>query len=103
MTNVARLPRAAETLRTQVLEIKTRSKVERHGEPDGFNVYRSVIFNKATSTWLEPILSVIEDPRIAALSIEGDGRLVVTFVADRRADSTEPFPLTKVADVLQGA
>lgn len=101
MTNIARLPRAAEVLRDQVTSLKPRTKVETHGEPDGFNVYRSIIFNKATSSWLQPLLEVVDDPRISSIEESGDGRLVVTFSARTNADLTDPFPLEKVADVLQ--
>lgn len=102
MANTVRLPRAAKTLSDQVSSLKARTKVERYGEPDGFNVVRSIIFNKATSTWLAPVLDIIEDRRIAALRVRADGRLIVTFVSSPAADSTEPFPLEKVNRILQG-
>lgn len=102
MANTVRLPRAAKTLSDQVSSLKARTKVERYGEPDGFNVVRSIIFNKATSTWLAPILDIIEDRRIAALRVRNDGRLIVTFAPGAVADQTDPFPLEKVARILRG-
>ena len=101
MANTARLPRAAEVLRDQVMGLKPRTKVERHGDPDGFNVYRSIIFNKATSTWLAPILDIIDDPRVVSLETDDGGRLVVTFAPSVIADRTDSFPLEKVTAVLQ--
>jgi hypothetical protein len=102
MANTARLPRAAEVLRDQVVNLKPRTKIEQTGDPDGFNVYRSISISKATAPWLAPILEIIDDPRIASLETDDGGRLVVTFAPTVIADRTDPFPLEKVATVLQG-
>lgn len=97
-----RIPYAAEQLRTQVLALKPRAKVETFGEPDGLRVVRSLVFNKATSNWLRPIMEVIDptDPRIVDLADDDQGRLVVTFSHLPLADHRDPFPLAQVAAVL---
>lgn len=102
MMNTARLARAAEVLRDQVMDLKPRTKVEWAGDPDGFNVYRSIVFSKATSNWLAPILDILSDPRVVSSETDDGGRLVVTFASSVIADRTTPFELEKVATVLQG-
>lgn len=100
--NHTRLPRAASTLVKQVAAAKPRTKASPHGDPDGLGVVRSVIFNKATSTWLSPILEAIEDTRVERLELQDDGRLVVTFVSTVYADRTNEFPLDAVDAILNG-
>jgi hypothetical protein len=100
--NNTRLPRAASTLMSQVSARKPRTTVEPHGDPDGLGVVRSIIFNKATGTWLTPILEAIADPRIQSVETQDGGRVVVTFVHTIYADRTAEFPLDSVDAILNG-
>jgi hypothetical protein len=91
---------AAEELVAQVRVIKRRSTWT-YGTPDGFNRIRSVMFDRKTSGWLRPVLDVIDDPRILSLT-DDDGRCVVTWVPDSRADTRTSYPLAEVGRVLAG-
>ena len=96
-----RLPYAALTLIEQVRLDKPRAKVEPAGDPDGFNVHRTIRFDKRTSTWLAPLLEAIEDPRIESLHVTDAGYLYVTFIAKPQADQRARFPLAAAAEVTQ--
>lgn len=100
--NVTRLPRAAETLRSQVDALRPRSKSEAHGSPDGYRVIRSVVFSKAAAKWLLELLEIIDDKRIVGLEPQSDGRLIVTFAPTVDADDPTPFPLESVDSILRG-
>lgn len=68
------------------------------GEPDGFGITRTVKFDEGTADWLEPVLNVLEDPRIEQ-ACEGQ----VTFVPDIRADFRHGFDLESADAALNGA
>lgn len=95
-----RLPYAARTLIEQVTDKKPRTKAEPFGDLDGFGVARTIRFNKATGTWLAPLLDEIRDPRIQEHHLTGGGYLHVTFVADRRADDKSEFPLDAAETIV---
>lgn len=101
MSNTPRLPKAAEVLRDEVLALKPRAKVEPYGDLDGFQVWRSLVFSKSASTWLDQMLAIIEDKRIEDTETLDDGRLVVTFVGTIDADLSTTFALRTVSEILQ--
>jgi hypothetical protein len=96
---MARLPYAAKQLIKQASEAKPATKAKPVDEPDGLGVHRTVSFNKATSTWLKPLLEEIDDPRIASLEVDKGGLLEVTFVTTIAADDRTPFPLEAAEQV----
>lgn len=97
---MARIPLAAKQLVRQATDAKPQTKAERAGEPDGFGTYRSVSFNKATSKWLEPLLTVLSDDRIESTESE-DGILTVHFVPGRPSELSHPFDLDSAAVVAE--
>lgn len=98
---MTRLPYAATTLIGQVQAHRKQAKYTEEGEPDGFNVYRTIAFDKVTSRWLTPLLLEIADPRILSLDTI-NGRLHVTFIGGPRADRNHEFPLVDASIVLKG-
>lgn len=96
---MGRITWGAETLIDQVRALRKNVEVE-YGDPDGLEVARSVRFDKDTSKWLEPLLSVQLDPRIESLDLTASGYLHVNFQPTPVADGREPFPLADVDRVL---
>lgn len=97
---MTRLVPAAEELVAQVRILRPRSTWT-YGTPDGYDRIRTVQFDRRTSKWLRPIMEVVDDPRIYHLG-DDDGRLIVTWVPDVRADNRRPYPLAEVERVLDG-
>lgn len=91
---MSRIPPAMKTLIAQVKQHREDAEIEVE-EPDGFNVYRRVSFDEHTSNWLDEHLSVFgaHDKRIANWFTSRGGHIIIDFVADRRADNSEPFSL----------
>jgi hypothetical protein len=97
-----RIPYAAKVLIDQTTERRPHTNASMVGHPDGFGVIRSIKFNKATSTWLAPLLEAIGDERIEALELDGKGLLTVTFIPGIEADFKHPFPLD-AAETVTGS
>lgn len=95
-----RLPYAAEVLIDQVQEQKPKATYE-EGDPDGFDVVRTVKFDKATSKWLAPLLEVVEDWRIEEVNLTDAGYLHVTFIGGTDADARDPFPLDAAEQIVK--
>jgi hypothetical protein len=89
------------TLVAQVKEQREDAEIE-FEDVDGYNTYRRVSFDEQTSNWLEPIISLIgpKDRRIKGHFTSRGGMLIVDFVADGRAEGSEPFPIPQVEKVL---
>lgn len=68
-------------------------------DPDGFGVWRTLVLDTKTTETFEALLDELLDPRIASRDVR-DGRYVVNFVSDRRADDATPFHLDKAYAVL---
>lgn len=94
-------PPAIHTLIGEVTEARPDATIEPTGEPDGFGRTRSVHFDPDTAGWLEPILDVLEDERVADYASNKKG-LIVTVVPDVRADQATPFEIADVDEVLNG-
>lgn len=97
-----RLPYAAKRLIQQATDAKPATKAKPVDDPDGLGVHRTIQFNKATSTWLKPLLEEMDDPRIASLEVDKGGLLEVTFVATTFADDRTPFALEAAEIVVKG-
>lgn len=99
-----RIPYAAQRLIDDAKAHKPKAKVDaaRAGDPDGFGVFRTIAFNKATSKWLAPLLEVLNDPRIVQSVVNDDGLLEVTFSPRINADDRSPFPLREAETVVGG-
>lgn len=95
-----RLPYGAETFVEQVTGLRKSAKYER-GEPDGFDVVRSITFDKATSKWLTPILDYIDDERIVDTTTEKD--LLTVHFSDESAvaDQRDTYPLAEAEEVAK--
>lgn len=91
---------AAQQLVDQVKALKPEAEATVDEEQDGLGFNRSVTFDEKTSKWLDPILDVIRDERIASRGFSRASRLTVTFVADTRADFAAPFEIDAVDRVL---
>lgn len=87
-----RLPHAATVLTAQVQAKYKNATAERVGEPDGFNVIRSVKFDKTSSKWLAKVLPQLDDPRIAGFTEKG-GQVTVEFTGRTIADQRDQFAL----------
>lgn len=97
-----RLPYGAETFIEQVQGLRKSAKFEQ-GDPDGFDVVRSITFDKATSKWLEPILDHLGDDRIVGYSTSKE-QLTVDFSDESVvADQRDPYPLESAAEVAEDA
>jgi hypothetical protein len=95
-----RLPHGAETLIEQVRELRKSAKYEQ-GDPDGYDVVRSITFDKATSTWLGDALDYIDDDRIADVTTD-KGLTTVHFHADSHiADQRDHYPLEDAITVAE--
>lgn len=94
-----RIPPAARTLVAQVLAARPDTEWEPAGEADGYKRYRKVRFVDAAD-WLEPVMEAHSDRRIVNYYVE-DGDLFVMFVADVRADRTQPFEVDEALKVLE--
>lgn len=97
-----RQPYAMQTLISQVSKRHEDASAE-VSDLDGFNIYRTVVFDEATSERLEPQIDYIEaDPRVASVSVdEEDNTLSITFVSGAKAESRAPFYLSR-PESLQG-
>lgn len=91
---------AAQQLIDQVKAHREGAEAEVDAETDGLGFNRSVTFDEKTSQWLDPVLDVLKDERIAAKTTSRAGRLTVTFVPDTRADFATPFEIESVDRVL---
>jgi hypothetical protein len=96
---MSRIPHAATQLITQVQAERKSATFQNEGDPDGFDTYRTISFDKGSSKWLAPILEAAEDPRIAETHLLKE-RLHVTFVPGVEADHVDEFPLAEVDAVL---
>jgi hypothetical protein len=87
-----RLPYGADDLIAAIRASHPDATVE-PGNLDGYQVYRSVTFDQATSTWLAAILDRPLDPRLHAAEYY-EGILTLYFVhASSRADQRGPWVL----------
>lgn len=75
------------------------SAVLETANPDGFGVWRTLVLDSKTTETFEALLDELLDPRIASRDVR-DGRYVVNFVSDRRADDATPFHLDKAYAIL---
>ena len=97
---MSRIPHSAKVLIRQVQERYNRKPDSKAGlgtgtpvgDPDGFNVIRSIKCDKTSSKWLKNLLPVLDDQRVAGFE-EKDGHLIVHFSPRVLADSRVPFPL----------
>lgn len=96
---MSELVRAATALDSEVSALQPKAKMKVAGEPDGFDINRSVSYDAATTKWLLPILESLDDNRIESIDDNGK-QTVITFVSDSRADHTDPFGLASVNEVL---
>ena len=97
-----RLPYGAETFIGQVQALRKSAKFEQ-GDPDGFDVVRSITFDKATSKWLEPILDQLDDDRIVDYSTNKE-QLTVEFSEESFiADQRDPYPLEAAEEIADDA
>lgn len=95
-----RLPYGAETFVEQVTSLRKSAKYER-GEPDGFDVIRSITFDKPTSKWLADAIDYIDDERIVDTTTEKD-QLTVHFSDESAvADQRDTYPLAEAIEVAQ--
>lgn len=99
---MSRTPPAMRTLIRQVQALRDEATFEVSNN-DGFGRPRTVTFDYDTSEWLSPLIDIFRDGRIAEVHRDSDEHphLHVTFVGDARADSTEPFLIREVIDVLE--
>lgn len=93
---MTRLPYAAQALIAQVEAERGEVKV-REGEPDGFDVVRSISFDKPTSKWLRPRISHSGMDERLTSAVEERGILTLTFqstsvLADRDDDFNLEIP-----------
>lgn len=100
---MSRLPYSAKRLIEQVQAEKPKATYETTDDPDGFNVHRSIKFDKRTSKWLAPLMDQFADmdPRIAEYDVTDAGYLHVRFVGGPQADNHEPFPIQAAATILR--
>ena len=96
---MTRIPHAAKVLTAQVEATKKNAKWEPIGQPDGFDVYRSIRFDKVTSKWLAPLLRELADNRIYYAGIN-KGQLIVQFVHTTLADTKDTYNLADAETVV---
>lgn len=95
-----RLPYGAETFIEQVLELRKSAKYER-GEPDGFDVIRSITFDKPTTKFLGDALNYIDDERIVDAHVSKE-QLTIHFSDESAiADLRDPYPLAEAIEVAE--
>jgi hypothetical protein len=97
------MPRFTRASRVLLAELQTRyknPKMEPVGDADGLGVYRTVSFDKNSSSLLAKALPELNDPRIESFEKSGS-KMEVTFVAGSLADTTTPFPLS-AAEIVAG-
>ena len=90
---------AVQALQEEVASLRPKGKVTPSGEPDGLGYIRSLTFDSATGKWITPLLDLLNDERIESVEEVGN-KVVVTFVADPRADHADQFGLAAIDDVL---
>jgi hypothetical protein len=95
-----RLPHGAETFIEQVKELRKSAKYEQ-GDPDGFDVVRSITFDKATSQWLGDALDYIDDDRIEDVTTSKDQTTVHFATESAVADQRDPYPLEDAITVAE--
>lgn len=95
-----RIPYAAKTLISQMQQRNKNAKGTPVGDPDGFNVQRTVAFDKNSSKFLARVLPELDDDRISSFE-EKDGVVEVTFSPRTNADQRDEFPLAE-AEVVAG-
>jgi hypothetical protein len=89
-----RIPRAAKQLHTEIASVVPDATIL-PSEPDGFGVYRTVVYEgDGVAELLE---AVSGDKRIAAVS--GN---VVEFSTKTNSDTSDPFGVAKAHGVLNG-
>lgn len=94
-----RLAPAAARLIAEVRAYDADTVGEPHGDPDGYGVIRAVRF--ADAEWLKEVMDLIADQDERIDSVTGKKNIVVTFVADVRADFPNPdFGVDAIGDVL---
>lgn len=97
---MARFPRAARVLLAELQTRYKNPKMEPVDDVDGLGVYRTVSFDKNSSSLLAKALPELNDPRIASFEKKGT-KMEVTFVATSAADGQAPFPLA-AAEIVAG-
>ena len=73
--------------------------VEVLDDVDGFGFARSIRLSPAAAKKYGDALEAMDDERIAHMVKSSKG-LRITFVADARADHTDPYPIDEVQAVL---
>ncbi len=66
------------------------------GEPDGFNVVRTLTFSGPAAAFLIRVMPNLNDPRISDYESVTDGddsQIAIHFVGTRVADGVDPYPL----------
>lgn len=96
-----RLPYGATQLLRQVKAMHPESIITPADKADGLGVWRQIAFDRDTSAWLYPALVACQDERVADLQWD-DGRLLLTFVPDYRADLQGRFLIEEADRVLRG-
>lgn len=101
---MSRIPHSAKTLIRQVQDHYGRNPDSRAGlntgtpvgDPDGFNVIRTIKFDRTSSKWLATVLPVMDDPRIADYEEKG-GHVYIRFSHRTVADQRRDFPLDEAS------
>jgi hypothetical protein len=93
-----RMPYAMKTLTDQIKDLREKAKFEA-GDEDGFGVYRSVTFDKATTKWLGHAFDYIEDERIVGYRVSKDQLTVVFSDRSVEADQRDPFLIDEAQTV----
>jgi len=96
-----RLALGAAVLRNQVTTMFPGTESEGSGEPDGFNITRSIWFAGDAAKFLEKALPHLEDSRIESFQKIKGSKIEVTFVSTTEADGVADFPL-EAAGVVGG-
>ncbi len=98
---MARLPYGAVALIDEVQRCRSGVTAKPVGDPDGFDVFRTIKFDKRTSDWLAPLLDQIKDPRIVERQVTDAGYLHVTFSPRPIADFRDKWPLEAAQQVVE--
>jgi hypothetical protein len=75
---------------------------EPYGDPDGLSVVRSVrVEGEETAKWLDRLLTLVGDKRVAEHHVTDAGNLIVNLVGGSDSESRDPFMLSVAADALE--
>lgn len=97
---MSRTPYAAQTFIAQVKALRKSAKVET-GDTDGFDVDRSITFDKATSKWLHPAMDYIDDDRIIGYAVTKDQLTILFSHRSTEADNRDPFLIEDAVTVAE--